>query len=64
MCGSFISRQQKEEVPGDIFDMLLTFTDFIAFKEMFLEYRNVSEKTSLNLFLIENLNNRLLILSF
>ncbi len=64
MCGSFISRQQKEEVPGDIFDMLLTFTDFIAFKEMFLEYRNVSGKTSLNFFLIENLNNRLLILSF
>ncbi|XP_033491200.1 ADP-ribosylation factor-like protein 2-binding protein isoform X2 [Epinephelus lanceolatus] len=31
--------QHKEDVPGDIFDMLLTFTDFMAFKEMFLEYR-------------------------
>lgn len=27
---------------GDIFDMLLTFTDFLAFKEMFLAYRTVS----------------------
>lgn len=27
---------------GDIFDMLLTFTDFLAFKEMFLDYRAVS----------------------
>uniref|UniRef100_UPI0037E7539B ADP-ribosylation factor-like protein 2-binding protein isoform X2 n=1 Tax=Semicossyphus pulcher TaxID=241346 RepID=UPI0037E7539B len=34
--------QHKEEVPGDIFDMLLTFTDFMAFKEMFVEYRAVS----------------------
>ncbi|XP_070687151.1 ADP-ribosylation factor-like protein 2-binding protein [Pempheris klunzingeri] len=35
--------QHKEEVPGDIFDMLLTFTDFMAFKEMFLEYRAEKE---------------------
>ena len=27
---------------GDIFDMLLTFTDFLAFKEMFLDYKAVS----------------------
>lgn len=38
----FICRQHKEEVSGDIFDMLLTFTDFLAFKEMFLAYRTVS----------------------
>uniref|UniRef100_A0AAR2KBH6 ADP-ribosylation factor-like protein 2-binding protein n=1 Tax=Pygocentrus nattereri TaxID=42514 RepID=A0AAR2KBH6_PYGNA len=31
--------QHKDEVSGDIFDMLLTFTDFMAFKEMFLDYR-------------------------
>lgn len=37
-----IYRKNKDEVPGDIFDMLLTFTDFIAFKEMFLDYRRVS----------------------
>uniref|UniRef100_A0A3B4CDR3 ADP-ribosylation factor-like protein 2-binding protein n=1 Tax=Pygocentrus nattereri TaxID=42514 RepID=A0A3B4CDR3_PYGNA len=34
--------QHKDEVSGDIFDMLLTFTDFMAFKEMFLDYRAVS----------------------
>lgn len=39
---SFLCRQHKEEVSGDIFDMLLTFTDFMAFKEMFLQYRAVS----------------------
>ncbi|XP_055011238.1 ADP-ribosylation factor-like protein 2-binding protein isoform X2 [Boleophthalmus pectinirostris] len=35
--------QHKEEVPVDIFDMLLTFTDFMAFKEMFLEYKAEKE---------------------
>ncbi|MBN3292530.1 AR2BP protein, partial [Polypterus senegalus] len=34
--------QHKEEIAGDIFDMLVTFTDFLAFKEMFLDYRAVS----------------------
>ncbi|XP_033997615.1 ADP-ribosylation factor-like protein 2-binding protein isoform X2 [Trematomus bernacchii] len=41
--------QHKEEVPGDIFDMLLTFTDFAAFKEMFLEYRAEKEGRGLDL---------------
>ncbi|EPY77117.1 ADP-ribosylation factor-like protein 2-binding protein [Camelus dromedarius] len=35
-------QHHKDEVAGDIFDMLLTFTDFLAFKEMFLDYRAVS----------------------
>uniref|UniRef100_G3U3C8 ADP-ribosylation factor-like protein 2-binding protein n=1 Tax=Loxodonta africana TaxID=9785 RepID=G3U3C8_LOXAF len=30
-------QHHKEEVAGDIFDILLTFMDFLAFKEMFLE---------------------------
>ncbi|XP_069757539.1 ADP-ribosylation factor-like protein 2-binding protein isoform X2 [Narcine bancroftii] len=34
-------QQHKDEISGDIFDMLLTFTDFLAFKEMFLDYRMV-----------------------
>lgn len=38
----FLRRHHKDEVAGDIFDMLLTFTDFLAFKEMFLDYRAVS----------------------
>ncbi|TNN68262.1 ADP-ribosylation factor-like protein 2-binding protein [Liparis tanakae] len=48
---TFIKRimQHKEEVPGDIFDMLLTFTDFMAFKEMFLEYRAEKEGRGLDL---------------
>ncbi|KAK7891149.1 hypothetical protein WMY93_023112 [Mugilogobius chulae] len=41
--------QHKEEVPADIFDMLLTFTDFMAFKEMFLEYKAEKEGRGLDL---------------
>ncbi|CAF98910.1 unnamed protein product, partial [Tetraodon nigroviridis] len=41
--------QHKEEVSGDIFDMLLTFTDFLAFKEMFLAYRTEKEGRGLDL---------------
>uniref|UniRef100_A0A8C0AQ84 ADP-ribosylation factor-like protein 2-binding protein n=1 Tax=Buteo japonicus TaxID=224669 RepID=A0A8C0AQ84_9AVES len=40
-------QQHKDEIAGDIFDMLLTFTDFLAFKEMFLDYRAVSMSHSL-----------------
>ncbi|XP_005997250.1 ADP-ribosylation factor-like protein 2-binding protein [Latimeria chalumnae] len=42
-------QQHKDEIAGDIFDMLLTFTDFIAFKEMFLDYRAEKEGRSLDL---------------
>uniref|UniRef100_A0A5F8GMC8 ADP-ribosylation factor-like protein 2-binding protein n=1 Tax=Monodelphis domestica TaxID=13616 RepID=A0A5F8GMC8_MONDO len=42
-------QQHKDEVAGDIFDMLLTFTDFLAFKEMFLDYRAEKEGRSLDL---------------
>ncbi|KAM9853927.1 ADP-ribosylation factor-like protein 2-binding protein [Aulostomus maculatus] len=41
--------QHKEEVPGDILSMLLTFTDFMAFKEMFLQYREDKEGRGLDL---------------
>ncbi|RXM33544.1 RING finger and SPRY domain-containing protein 1 [Acipenser ruthenus] len=40
-------QQHKDEIAGDIFDMLLTFTDFLAFKEMFLDYRAVSKPFTL-----------------
>lgn len=46
-CPSSTCRQHKEEVPDDIFEMLLTFTDFMAFKQMFLEYKSVSELQAL-----------------
>lgn len=32
-------QQHKEDVTGDIFYMLPTFTNFLAFKEMFLDCR-------------------------
>ncbi|KAM9375641.1 ADP-ribosylation factor-like protein 2-binding protein isoform 2-T2 [Pholidichthys leucotaenia] len=41
--------QHKDEVSGDIYDMLLTFTDFMAFKEMFLEYKAAKEGRGLDL---------------
>ncbi|XP_067853546.1 ADP-ribosylation factor-like protein 2-binding protein isoform X1 [Heptranchias perlo] len=41
-------QQHKDEISGDIFDMLLTFTDFLAFKEMFLDYRAEKEGRGLD----------------
>jgi hypothetical protein len=35
-------RTQKNELDGEVFDMLFTFSDFTAFKEMFLDYKAVS----------------------
>ncbi|XP_065139351.1 ADP-ribosylation factor-like protein 2-binding protein isoform X2 [Paramisgurnus dabryanus] len=42
-------KQHKDEVSGDILDMLLTFTDFVAFKEMFIDYRAEKEGRGLDL---------------
>ncbi|CDQ73559.1 ADP-ribosylation factor-like protein 2-binding protein isoform X4 [Oncorhynchus mykiss] len=42
-------KQHKDEVSGDIFDMLLTFTDFMAFKEMLIDYRAEREGRGLDL---------------
>ncbi|XP_007468345.1 PREDICTED: ADP-ribosylation factor-like protein 2-binding protein [Lipotes vexillifer] len=42
-------QHHKDEMAGDIFDMLLTFTDFLAFKEMFLDYRAEKEGRGLDL---------------
>ncbi|TRY82858.1 hypothetical protein DNTS_022066 [Danionella cerebrum] len=42
-------KQHKDEVSGDILDMLLTFTDFMAFKEMFIDYRAEKEGKGLDL---------------
>ncbi|OCT82267.1 hypothetical protein XELAEV_18024786mg [Xenopus laevis] len=38
-----------EEIAGDIFDKLLTFTDFLAFKEMFLDYKAEKEGRTVDL---------------
>uniref|UniRef100_A0A4X2LEM8 ADP-ribosylation factor-like protein 2-binding protein n=1 Tax=Vombatus ursinus TaxID=29139 RepID=A0A4X2LEM8_VOMUR len=42
-------QRHKDEVAGDILVLLLTFTDFLAFKEMFLDYRAEKEGRSLDL---------------
>ncbi|XP_031849758.1 ADP-ribosylation factor-like protein 2-binding protein isoform X2 [Nomia melanderi] len=34
---------RQNELEGEVFEVLSTFTDFIAFKEMFLDYRAVKE---------------------
>ncbi|XP_033278977.1 ADP-ribosylation factor-like protein 2-binding protein [Orcinus orca] len=42
-------QHHKDEVAGDIFDVLLMFTDFLAFKEMFLDCRAEKEGWGLDL---------------
>ena len=42
-------QRHKDEVAGDLCDMLLTFTDFLAFIEMFLDYRREKEGRALDL---------------
>ena len=42
-------KHHKDEVAGDIFDMLFTYTDFLAFKEMFLDYRAEKKGRALDL---------------
>ncbi|XP_069594841.1 ADP-ribosylation factor-like protein 2-binding protein isoform X1 [Ranitomeya imitator] len=48
---TFIASLQshRQEMAGDIFDILLTFTDFLAFKEMFLDYKAEKEGRGLDL---------------
>ncbi|XP_072278929.1 ADP-ribosylation factor-like protein 2-binding protein isoform X1 [Pyxicephalus adspersus] len=48
---AFISSLQshQQEIAGDIFDILLTFTDFLAFKEMFLDYKAEKEGRGIDL---------------
>ncbi|XP_063293332.1 ADP-ribosylation factor-like protein 2-binding protein [Pelobates fuscus] len=42
-------QSHQQEIAGDIFDILLTFTDFLAFKEMFLDYKAEKEGRSIDL---------------
>ena len=42
-----LNRERKEELDGEIFEILLTFSDFMAFKEMVLDYRAVSSRHGL-----------------
>ncbi|KAJ9584917.1 hypothetical protein L9F63_020723 [Diploptera punctata] len=38
-------QMRRNELDGEVFEMLFTFSDFIAFKEMFLDYRAVKTGT-------------------
>ncbi|XP_043265362.1 ADP-ribosylation factor-like protein 2-binding protein isoform X1 [Colletes gigas] len=38
-----ILSNRRSELEGEVFEVLSTFTDFVAFKEMFLDYRAVKE---------------------
>ena len=37
-----LRRRRHDQIGGDILEMLLSFTDFLAFKQMFLDYKAVS----------------------
>ncbi|XP_063110277.1 ADP-ribosylation factor-like protein 2-binding protein [Cavia porcellus] len=43
-----VLKYHKDEVSDDIFEMLLTFMDLLAFKEMFLDYRAEKEGRGLD----------------
>ncbi|EGI69431.1 ADP-ribosylation factor-like protein 2-binding protein [Acromyrmex echinatior] len=36
-------KQKQTELEGEVFEVLSTITDFLAFKEMFLDYRAMKE---------------------
>jgi len=40
-------RARRKHLDGEVFEMLLTFTDFVAFKEMVLDYKAVSNTIQL-----------------
>lgn len=44
LCLHMINASEKQaELEGEVFEVLSTITDFLAFKEMFLDYRAVCE---------------------
>lgn len=36
-------QERKDDLEGEVFEILFTFTDFLVFKEMFLDYKAVKE---------------------
>ena len=38
--------ERKLDLEGEVFDMLFTLTDFLAFKEMFLDYKITRTQSS------------------
>ncbi|KAL4235422.1 ADP-ribosylation factor-like protein 2-binding protein [Mactra antiquata] len=41
--------ERKDELDGEIFEMLLTFSDFMSFKEMFLDFKAEKEGRTVDL---------------
>ncbi|ESO88037.1 hypothetical protein LOTGIDRAFT_126924 [Lottia gigantea] len=41
--------ERKDDLEGEIFEMLLTFSDFVAFKDMFLDYKAAKEGKTIDL---------------
>ena len=37
-----LDRSRREELDGEIFEILITFEDFLEFKQLMLSYRAVS----------------------
>ncbi|XP_006614296.1 ADP-ribosylation factor-like protein 2-binding protein [Apis dorsata] len=49
---------KQNELEGEVFEVLSTFTNFMAFKEMFLDYRAIKEGK------VEDLSNGIFVTSF
>ena len=47
---NFIFRSRQGQIGEEIFDMLTSFTDFLAFKQMMLDYKFVSLVTGVSTF--------------
>ena len=43
-----LRRARKDKVDGEIFDMLLSLTDFLAFKQVFLDFKKVRVTVTLS----------------
>ena len=41
LIGIFSKRSRKSEIPEEIFEIFLSFTNFFTFKQMFLDYKAV-----------------------
>lgn len=51
VMSDFVSQlvARKNELEGEVFEMLLTFSDFMAFKELILDYKHAKEGNAVDL---------------
>ena len=53
MCKYFPSldlESRRPQLEGEVFELLFTLTDFVAFKEMILDFKVMSQSGSLDIF--------------